>query len=79
MLRVLDAANESVDAAIAEAAVDEDGTNYLSGRFQQHVAAIGHVRHILHSRFVVGVFVDVEELRQLKMKREPDVIECFFH
>ena len=69
VLRVADTANEGVDAAVAEAAVDDDGANLLTGRFQKHQATVGHVCHVLQRWFVVGVFVDAEELRQRKVRR----------
>ncbi len=48
VLRVLDTANESVDAGVAEAAVDDDGAaDSLAGRLQQQAAAIDHVGHVL--------------------------------
>ena len=34
VLRVLDTANQGVHAGVAETAVDEDGTDHLSGGFQ---------------------------------------------
>ena len=34
VLRVTDTTDEGVDARIAEAGVDEDGTDYLAGGFQ---------------------------------------------
>ena len=69
VLRVADATDEGVDARVAVAGVDDDGTDHLSGGFQQHVATIGHVRHVLHSGVVVWVFVHVEEFGQRKMRR----------
>ncbi len=61
VLRVLDTTDEGVDARVAEARVDDDGADDLAGRFQQHEAAIGHVCHVLHGGFVVGVFAHVQE------------------
>ena len=69
VLGVADTTNEGVHATVAEARVDDDGADFKAGRFQEHQAAIGHVRHVLHGGFVVGVFVDVEELRQRKVRR----------
>ena len=34
VLRVLDATDQSVDARVTEAGVDEDGTDHLAGGFQ---------------------------------------------
>ncbi len=61
VLRVLDATDEGVDARVAEAGVDEDGTDHQSGGLQEHQAAIGHVRHVLHGGFIVRVFAHVDE------------------
>ena len=69
VLGVLDTTNESVDARVAEAGVDDDGTDHLAGRFQQHQATIGHVHHVLHGGGVVWVFLKVEEFAQRKMGR----------
>ena len=41
VLRVADATDEGVDARVAVAGVDDDGTDRLSGGFQQHQAAVG--------------------------------------
>ena len=80
VLRVLDATDEDVDARVAEAGGDEDGTDQLSGGLQEHQAAINHVRNVLHGGLVVGVLAQVEELAKLKVRREPSVIDCcVFH
>ena len=62
MLRVANAADEGVDARVAEAGVDEDGTDHLAGGLQEHQAAIGHVRHELHGGNVVGVLAEIKKL-----------------
>ena len=67
VLRVADTTNEGVNPAVAEARIDYDGADFKAGRFQEHQAAVGHVCHVLHRWFVVGVFVDVEEFRQREM------------
>ena len=69
MLGVLDATYQSVDARVAETGVDDDGTNHLAGRFQQHQATIGHVHYVLHGGVIVWVFLKVEEFAQRKMGR----------
>ena len=61
VLRVTDTAHEGIDARVAEAGVDEDGADHLSGGLQQHQAAVGHVGHMLHGRFVIRVFSHVDE------------------
>ena len=62
MLRVLDATNEGVDARVAVAGIDDDGTDHLAGGLQEHQAAIGHVRHELHGGLVVGVLAEIKKL-----------------
>ena len=69
VLGVFDATNESVGARVAEAGVDDDGTDHLAGGFQQHQATIGHVHHVLHGGGVVWVFLKLEEFAQRKMGR----------
>ena len=64
VLRVADAAHMAVDVLVAEAAVDDDGTDHLPGRFQKHHAAIDHVRHVLQRGFVARVLLCVQKLLQ---------------
>lgn len=70
MLGVLDTTNEGVDARVAEAEVDDDGTSdgFASG-LQQLAATVGHVGYLLRRRSVGRVLA---ELGQLKMLREKD-------
>ncbi len=80
VLRVTDTTDESVHPSVAESGVNDDGTDHSSGGLQQHQAAIGHVRHVLHGGFVICIFAHVEEFAQRKMRREPNVIDCcVFH
>ncbi len=80
MLRVLDATDEGIDARVAVARIDDDGTDHLAGGLQEHQAAIGHVHHVLHGGNVVGVLAQIEKLAQTKVGRQPRVIElCVFH
>ena len=69
VLGVLDAADESVNARVAEAAIDDDGANNAAGRLQQVLATVLQVKHDLHRGQVVGVLLQVEKLRQLKVRR----------
>ena len=80
VLRVTDSTHEGVDARVAETGVDEDGTDCLSGGFQEHQTAVGHVRHVLHGGLVlcigratrgraIGVFARVDEFFQRKVRR----------
>ena len=75
VLRVTDSTHEGVDARVAETAVDKDGSDHLPGGFQEHQAAIDHVRHVLHGGFVVRVFAHVQEFVQREMFTE----SCVFH
>ena len=70
VLRVLDATDEDVDARVAEAGGDEDGTDQLSGGLQEHQAAIDHVHHVLHGGLVVGVLIGIDEFCQRKVITE---------
>ena len=68
VLRVPDTANEGVDARVAEAAGDDDGTtNGLAGGLQQQAAAIDHVGRLLRRRNVGRVLAGVAELCQREM------------
>ena len=75
VLRVADAAHMAVDILVAESAVDDDGTDHLPGRFQEHHAAIDHVRHVLQRGFVARVLLRVDEFLQRKVFTE----FCVFH
>ena len=68
VLGVLDAADQAVHAAVAEAGVDDDGTDLLSGRLQEHQTAIGQVGHDLQRRNVGRVLLPVAELCQRKVR-----------
>ena len=62
VLRVLDATDQGVDARVAVAGIDDDGTDHLAGGLQEHQAAIGHVRHVLHGGNVVGILAEIKKL-----------------
>ena len=80
VLRVADTTDEGVDARVTVAGIDDDGTNHLAGGLQEHQAAIGHVRHVLHGGNVVGVLAQIEKFAKFKVGRQPRVIElCVFH
>ena len=80
MLRVANATDQGVDARVAVARIDDDGTDHLAGGLQEHQAAIGHVRHVLHGGNVVGVLAQIEKLAQTEVGRQSRVIElCVFH
>ena len=73
MLRVLDATDEGIDARVAVARIDDDGAYHLAGGFQEHQAAIGHVRHVLHGGLVVGVLAQIEKFAKFKVITESRV------
>ena len=75
VLRVADTTHQAVDVLVAEAGVDEDGADHLSGRFQEHHAAVDHVRHVLQRGLVARVFLRVDEFLQRKVLTE----FCVFH
>ena len=80
VLRVLDASDESVNARVAIAAIDDDGANNAAGRLQQVLATVLQVKQNLHGRQVVGILLQIEEFRQLKVLRQSNVIDyCVFH
>ena len=80
VLRVLDASDESVNARVAVAAVDDDRANQLACGLQQILATILQVKHDLHRGQVVGILLQVEKLRENKVLRQSNVIElCVFH
>ena len=80
VLRVVDTTDQGVDTWVAEAAVDDDRTaDGLAGWLQEEMAAVGHVRHVLHGGFVIRVFVQVNKLAQPEVGREPSVIDCCVH
>ena len=75
VLRVADTTHQAVDVLVAEAGVDEDGADHLPGRFQEHHAAVDHVRHVLQRGLVARVFLRVDEFLQRKVLTE----SCVFH
>ena len=62
-----------IDFRIAEARVDDERSGYDTCRFEQQMAAVGQIDNILHRRDVLRVFLQVEKLAQLKMRREPHI------
>ncbi len=64
VLRVADTTHQAVDILVAESGVDDDGTDHLPGRFQEHHAAVGHVCHVLQRGFVARVLPCVQKLLQ---------------
>ena len=79
VLRAPDTTDEGVDARVAEARIDDDGTNDAAGWFQQVQTAVFHVGNLSDGGDVIRVFTEVQELIQRKMRRELDVIRVFFH
>jgi len=80
VLGVTDTTNKRVDARVAEAGVDDDGADLLSGRLQQMLATVDEAGKLVDGRDVIRILIQTEELGQAKMLGEPDVIElCVFH
>ena len=79
VLRVLDAPNLAIHSLTTEARVDDDRTHHKSCRFQQHVAAISHVHHVLRRGDILWVLAQFAKFAKLKMRRESNVIDCCVH
>ena len=74
VLGVADTTNLSVYAAIAEAAVDDDGAaDGFAGGLQQLAAAVGHVGYLLDGGNVLRVLLPVAEFCQQEVTTEFDV------
>lgn len=67
VLRVTDTANQGIDAGIAETGVDDDGTHLRAGWLQQMLTTVDHGGKLVDGGDVVRIFVQTEELVQLKM------------
>ena len=75
VLRAFDTTNECVDARVAEAGVDEDGTaDGLAGGLQQVPTAVHKAGHLLDRRNVSRVLAEVAELCQRKVWGQTDVV-----
>ncbi len=79
VLGVLDAPNLSVHGLTTEARVDDDRSHHKASRFQQHVAAIGHVHHVLRRGDILWVLAQFAKFAQFKVRRESNVIDCCVH
>ena len=74
VLGVADTTNLSVNATVAEAAVDDDGAaDSLAGGLQQPTAAVGHVGYLLDGGNVLRVLLPVAEFCQQEVITEFDV------
>ena len=69
MLGVLHATHLAVHSLATETRINYDGSHEESCRFQQQMAAIGHVHHGLHRGDILRVLAQVEEFAQFKMRR----------
>ena len=74
VLRVLNAPYPTIDSLITEARINDDGTHDLAGRFQQQMTAISQIHHDLHRGNILRIFLQIQKLAQLKVRRQPDVI-----
>ena len=79
VLRVRYSANFAIDGLIAETGIDNDWPYLFTSRFKKKVATIGHVSHVLHRRYVLGVFLQIKKLRQLKVRGKSGVIDWCVH
>ena len=61
VLRAAHATHQTVYPAVAEARVNDDRADRDACRLQQHLAAIGHVHHVLQRRLVVRILVCLNE------------------
>ena len=61
VLRTADATHQAIHPVVAEARVHDDRADFDTCRLQQHLAAIGHVHHVLQRRLVVGILVCLDE------------------
>ena len=67
VLRVTDTANQGIDAGIAETGVDDDGPHLRAGWLKQMLTTVDHGGKLVDGGDVVRIFVQTEELVQLKM------------
>ena len=67
VLGVLHATHLTVHGLTTETRVDDDRSNNQSRWLQQHVAAIGHVHHVLYRWAILWVLVQFAELVQFKV------------
>ena len=79
VLRVADTTHFAIHIIITKARIDDDRPNLFTGWFQQQVTAVGQVYHILHCGNVLWVLAQIEELAQLKVRRDEDIIYLCFH
>ena len=79
VLGILDTPYLAIDGLITKARINDDRAHNLTGRLQQLMTAISQIRHNLHRRNILRIFLQVQKLAQLKMRRQPDVIEILFH
>ncbi len=79
VLGVLHATHLAVHSFTTETRINYDGSHEESCRFQQLMAAISHVRHILHRGDILRIFAQVEEFAQTEMLRQFYVILILFH
>ena len=63
-----DTPNLLIDFGIAEARVNDERSGYDSCRFEQQMAAIGQIRHVLQRRIVLRIFLQIQKLAQLKVR-----------
>ena len=69
VLGIADTAHLAIHGLTTETRVDDDRPHHEPRRLQQLMTAISQICHDLHRGDVLGVFVQIQELAQLKMRR----------
>ena len=69
VLRVFDAPYPAIDGLVTEARVNDDGANNLTGWLQKQMTAISQICHDLNRGDVLRIFLQIQELVQLKVRR----------
>ena len=69
VLGVAHSSNLAVHGLTTETRVDDDGSHHEPSRFQQHVAAIGHVDHVLCRGDILWVLAQFAKFAQQKVRR----------
>ena len=70
VLRVLNAPYPAIDGLISKSRINDDRPNDQSGRLQQLMTAVSQIRHDLHRGNILRIFLQIQKLAQLKVRRE---------
>ena len=80
VLRVAHTTDLAVVGLVPITRVDDDGSHLAACRLQQILATVFQVKQHLRRWQVVGILLQIEEVREHKMLRQSNVIElCVFH